>query len=160
MNLDVPAGAKPSPGTSVFAFVMRNFLTPALLALALCTASGRAATAPDSSLLLGLQTCVSNGLDAGVRMWYADREELGAAMSAKALTASGKLGSLLDYEVIATQVISKRVTRYYVALYFTRGPLWIRVERYDSHEKAFYLPLRCSTNPDEILPGYITEFYR
>jgi hypothetical protein len=138
---------------------MRNFL--ALVSLLLLSAGGiRAASAPDPTLTLGLQTCVSNGIDAGIRTWYADREDLGTDMSNKVLNDSAKLGSLIDYEVVATQAISKRVTRYYVALYFTRGPLWLRVERYDNREKALFLPLRCSTNPDEVLPGYITEFYR
>ena len=52
------------------------------------------------------------------------------------------------------------MTRYYVAIYFTRCPLWLRVERYQNEDRAFYLPLRFSTNPDEVLPGYITEFHQ
>jgi hypothetical protein len=139
---------------------LRRFFAFGVLVLGAWFASARAATPPDATLVLGLQTCVSNGIDSGVRTWYADREELGSQMSAKVLNESAKLGTLVDYEVVATQMLSKRVTRYYVALYFARGPLWMRIERYDNREKALFLPLRCSTNADEILPGYITEFYR
>lgn len=118
------------------------------------------AAAPDPALVLGLQSCVANGIDAGVRTWYADRADVAAEMSAKVLGETAKLGSIIDSEVVAVQPISKRVTRYYAALYFTRSPLWVRIDRYQNGEKSFFLPLKCSVNPDEVLPGYITEFYR
>ena len=70
------------------------------------------------------------------------------------------LGSIIDTEIVAVQPVSKRVVRYYVAIYFSRCPLWLRAERYQNEDRAFYLPLRISTNPDEILPGYITEFHQ
>jgi len=140
--------------------MMRVFLVSLGLVFAAFTAPLRAAAAPDAALTQGLQTCVSNGIDAGVRLWYTDRQDLGAEMSNRVLAASAKLGPIVDSEIVATQTISKRVTRYYLALYFTQGPLWLRLERYESRDKAFYLPLRCSTNPDDILPGYVTDFYR
>ena len=121
---------------------------------------GRAAPLIDSALQQGLQTCLDNGVESGVHAWYADRPELGAEMSAKVIGAAAKLGNVIDTEVVQIQAISKRVTRYYVAIYFTRSPLWVRIERYQSENKAFFLPLRCSTNPDDILPAYVTEFLR
>jgi hypothetical protein len=119
----------------------------------------RAAHSPDPVLVEGLQTFVSNGIEAGLRVWYSDRPELGAEMQEQLLKAARNLGSIIDTEIVAVQPVSKRVTRYYVALYFTRCPLWLRVERYQNQDRAFYLPLRLSINPDEILPGYITEFH-
>lgn len=102
-------------------------LLPALacLLLAFSTPMTRAASAPDATLTAGLQTCVTNGIEAGVRQWYADRPELGSAMTTKVAGEAAKLGAIIDSEVVAAQPISKRVTRYYVALYFTRGPLWL-----------------------------------
>jgi hypothetical protein len=120
----------------------------------------RAAQAPDPVLIEGLQTFVSNGIEAGLRVWYSDRPQLGAEMQEQLFKATRTLGSIIDTEIVAVQPVSKRVTRYYVALYFTRCPLWMRVERYQNQDRAFYLPLRISTNPDEILPGYITEFHQ
>lgn len=119
----------------------------------------RAAQAPDPVLTAGLEATVSNGLDAGLRTWYSNRPWLAQEMKEQLLRITPKLGDIIDTEVVAVQAVSKRVTRYYVAIYFTRCPLWLRVERYANREQAFYLPLRFSTNPDEILPGYITEFH-
>ncbi|HVU32967.1 MAG TPA: hypothetical protein VHE61_06010 [Opitutaceae bacterium] len=133
-----------------FLFVLALVSSPAVTA----------ATPPDPLLLQGLQTCVTNGVDSGVRVWYSDRPAMGAEMSNVVSTAARGLGDVIDSEVVAVQPVSKRVTRFYVALYFTRSPLWVRIERYENGTKAFFLPLKCSTNPDDILPGYITEFLR
>lgn len=138
---------------------MRLLLALSCLVVACVIPITRAAQAPDSTLTAGLQTCVTNGIEAGVRQWYADRPELGSAMTSKVAAESAKLGAIIDSELVAAQPISKRVTRYYVALYFTRGPLWLRLDRYEGQEKSFYLPLKCSASSDDILPGYVTEFY-
>lgn len=124
------------------------FLTPAV----------RAAQTPDPILVEGLQTFVTNGIEAALRVWYSDRPGVGAEMSEQLSRAASSLGPIIDTEVVAVQLVSKRVTRYYVAIYFTRCPLWLRVERYQNGDRAFFLPLRFSTNPDEVLPGYVTEF--
>jgi hypothetical protein len=118
----------------------------------------RAAHTPDPVLLEGLRAGEANGVEAALRTWYSDRPALALEMAEKLRPVIRGLGEVIDTEIVAVQPVSKRVTRYYVAIYFTRCPLWLRVERYANHEKAFYLPLRFSTNPDEILPGYITEF--
>lgn len=102
---------------------------------------------------------MSNGVYAGLRVWFANRPAIGTEMYDRLGPVIRPLGNLIDHEIVAVQPISTRVTRYYVALYFTRCPLWLRVERYANDEQAFYLPLRFSTNPDEILPGYVTQFY-
>ena len=120
----------------------------------------RAAQAPDPVLIEGLQTFVTNGLEAGLRVWYSDRPAMGAEMLDLLLRATKNFGSIIDTEIVSVQPVSQRVKRTYVAIYFTRCPLWLRVERYQNGDRAFYLPLRFSTNPDEVLPGYITEFYR
>ena len=128
--------------------------------LALSAPVSRAAQPADPVLVNGLQTFVTNGIEAGLRVWYSDRPELGAEMREQLFKATRSLGSIIDTEIVAVQAVSKRVTRYYVAIYFTRCPLWLRVERYQNEDRAFYLPLRHSTNPDEVLPGYITEFHQ
>jgi hypothetical protein len=131
-----------------------------LLSLALFACPARAAQAPDPVLLEGLQSFVANGIDAGIRVWFPDRPELALEMKEAMLKATRGLGSIIDTELVAVQPVSKRVTRYYVAIYFNRCPLWLRVERYANQDRAFYLPLRMSTNPDDVLPGYITEFHQ
>jgi hypothetical protein len=137
-----------------------RFSTPLLVSALLMVSPSltHAAQPADPVLVEGLQTFVSNGIEAGLRAWYSDRPELGAEMREQLFKVTRNLGPIIDTEVVAVQAVSKRVTRYYVALYFTRCPLWMRVERYQNAERAFYLPLRFSTNPDEILPGYVTEF--
>ena len=136
-------------------------LTGLLLSLLLLlTSTARAAQTPDPRLVEGLQAFVTNGIEAGLLVWYNDRPELANEMKDQLIAATARLGSLIDTEIVAIQPVSKRVMRYYVALYFNRRPLWLRVERYASKDRAFFLPLRFSTNPDEILPGYITEFYQ
>ncbi len=134
------------------------FLLLSLVVLAF--APLRAAQPPDPVLIQGLETFVTNGIEAGLRVWYSDRPEVGAEMREQLLKATRSLGPIIDSEIVAVQPISKRVKRYYVAIYFHRCPLWLRVERYENGDRAFYLPLRFSTNPDEVLPGYITEFHQ
>lgn len=138
---------------------MRSLLALFSLVALLLASSARAAQTPDPILVDGLQASISNGLDATLRAWFSNRPELGFEMKEKLLSATKNLGSIIDTEIVAIQPVSKRVTRYYVAIYFTRCPLWLRVERYANAETAFYLPLRFSTNPDDILPGFITEFH-
>lgn len=118
----------------------------------------KAAQPADPTLLKGLAAWVENGADAGLRTWYSDRPALAFQMKEKLLPAISDLGTAIDSEVVAIQPISQRVTRYYVVVYFTHAPLWMRVERYASDITAFYLPLKFSLDPDRILPGYITEF--
>ena len=112
----------------------------------------------DPVLRTGLNTWVENGAEAGLRAWYSDRPAVAFETKEKLLSVVADLGTPIDSEVVAVQTISQRVTRYYVAIYFTQGPLWIRIERYANNVTAFYLPLKFSTDPDRILPGYITEF--
>jgi hypothetical protein len=119
----------------------------------------RAASAPDPVLVDALRASVANGLDAGLRTLYSNRAWLAQEMKEKLTPVTRTLGDIIDTEIVAVQPVSKRVTRYYVAIYFTRCPLWLRIERYANQEQAFYLPLRFSTNPDEIMPGFITDFY-
>ncbi|MES2695486.1 MAG: hypothetical protein V4773_18560 [Verrucomicrobiota bacterium] len=136
--------------------------TPILLLATLLLATTpalRAAQPPDPALTQSLQTVTNNTLEAGLRTLYANRVWLAQEMMEKLTPVTRNLGDIIDTEIVAVQPVSKRVTRYYVAIYFTRCPLWLRIERYANKEQAFYLPLRFSTNPDEILPGYVTEFY-
>jgi hypothetical protein len=120
--------------------------------------SASAAEVADPALVNGLNAWSQNGVEAGLRTWYSNRPELEFEMKEKLLLATQDLGTVIDTEVVAIQRISTRVTRYYVAVYFTRTPLWLMVERYASDQTAFYLPLKFSTDPDRILPGYLTEF--
>jgi hypothetical protein len=137
-----------------------RLLAVVFLLLIVSPPAARAAQAPDPVLVNGLHAFAANGIEAGLRVWFSDRPDLGAEMRELLFKTTRTLGSIIDTEIVAVQLVSKRVTRYYVAIYFTRCPLWLRVERYQNQDRAFYLPLRLSTNPDEILPGYITEFHQ
>lgn len=136
---------------------MRSLFALLATCFAFVTVSQGAQT-PDPVLVNGLKAWLSNGSDAGLHVWYADNPELSFAMKEKVRTVVRDMGTVFDTEVIAIQTISKRVTRYYVAVYYDSGPLWIRIERYLSDKQSSYLPVRFSVDPDRILPGYITEF--
>lgn len=138
---------------------MRFFTVLVLFCLALAPVA-RAAVLPDRVLTNGLESAMTNGIDAMLGAWYSDRPWLAVEMKEKLFPATRNLGEIIDTEIVAVQPVSKRVTRYYVAIYFTRCPLWLRVERYANGTSSFYLPLRFSTNPDDIMPGYITEFFQ
>src|SRR4051812_24538127 len=84
----------------------------------------RAAPAPDATFANGLDAFVSNGLEAGLRTWYPDRPAAAASANEALLVATRNLGEITGTEVFAVQTVSKRVTRYYVALYFTLAPVW------------------------------------
>ena len=131
-------------------------LLPLLLSSLVTTVS--AAQTPDPALIQALQTWVNNGAEAGLRNLYADRPELAFEMRDGIEPVIKGLGNVLDTEVVAIQTVSKRVVRYYVAVYYSRSPLWLRIERYTGERSSFFLPLRFSVDPDRILPGYITEF--
>ena len=121
-----------------------------------CTAV--AAQPVDPALIDGLNAWYENGVEAALRTWYSNRPELAFELKEKMVPGTKDLGSVIDSEVVAVQPISRRVTRYFVAVYFTRTPLWLCIDRYASDTTAFYLPLRFSTDPDRILPGYLTEY--
>jgi len=121
----------------------------------------RPAQTVDPVLANGLQACVTNGLPACLQIWYAGRPgrpEMNVEMNAKVSAEAKNLGDIFDTEVVAIQTISKRVTRYYVAIYFTRRPLWIRIDRYTVPDRSFFLPFKYSFEADEILPGFLTDF--
>jgi hypothetical protein len=136
---------------------MRSLLLLSITFLAALSPAAAAQTA-DPTLIKGLAAWVANGADAGIRSWYSDQPDVAFEMKEKVIPVTARLGTVIDSEVVAIQPISQRVTRYYVVVYFTHAPLWIRVERYASDLTAFYLPFKFSTDPDRILPGYITEF--
>ncbi|HTO04846.1 MAG TPA: hypothetical protein VL069_14135 [Opitutus sp.] len=116
------------------------------------------AQSTDPVLINGLNAWIQNGVESGLNTWYSNRPALAFEMKEKLMPVVSELGSVIDSEVIAIQPLSRRVTRFYVAVYFTRTPLWLCIERYANEETAFYLPFKFSTDPDRILPGYITEF--
>jgi hypothetical protein len=121
----------------------------------------RPAQPVDPVLANGLQACVTNGLQACLEVWYAGRPghpEMNGEMNAKVCAETKNLGEVFDTEVVAIQTISKRITRYYVAIYFTRRPLWIRIDRYTVRDRSFYLPFKYSLEADDFLPGSLTDF--
>ena len=136
---------------------MRSLFLLVFVSLVL-RSSGSAAQSADPVLISGLKAWYENGAEAALNTWYSNWPERAAKMKEKLLPAVQDLGTVVDSEMIAIQPISNRVTRYYVAVYFTRTPLWLRIDRYANGTTAFYLPLRFSTDPDQILPGYLTEF--
>ena len=119
----------------------------------------RAAQAVDPTLAEALKGSMVNGIESAVRHIYADRPELAVEIRDKLVPLTKDFGVIIDTEIVAIQAVSKRVTRYYVAVYFERRPLWLRLERYVSAQKTVFLPLRYSLHADEILPGYVTEFH-
>lgn len=137
---------------------MRSLLAPLLLLILLATGSARAAQPVDARLQTALGAWVANGTDAGLAALYLERPEFAEEFKEALFNVTRRLGPIVDTEVVAVQTISGRVTRYYIAVYYQRRPLWLRIERYNNGEKAFYLPLRYSLHHDEILPGYVTEF--
>ena len=136
---------------------MRSPFLLVIVALVLCS-SGSASQPADPVLIRGLKAWYENGAEAALHTWYSDSPELAAKMKERLLPAVQDLGTVLDSELIATHPISNRVTRYYFVVYFNRTPLWLQIERYANGTTAFYLPLRFSTDPDRILPRYLTEF--
>jgi hypothetical protein len=141
----------PSPMTS-----LRRVLV--FISLLAVFAPVRAAQAPDPVLVDALKASLSNGVEAALRALYQDRPYLAVELRDKLVPLTKDFGVVIDTEIVAVQAVSKRVTRFYIAIYFEHRPLWLRVERYVSDQKTFYLPLRYSLQADEILPGYVTEF--
>ena len=134
---------------------------PVFLALILSPGLGAAESqAVDPVLLSGLKVAPVGGLEACFDVWYSNRlghPEIKAEVSAKILAETKNFGEVLDTEVVAIQSISKRITRYYVAVYFARRPVWIRIDRYTLRDRWFFLPFKYSLEADEILPGFITD---
>ncbi len=135
---------------------MRPLIVCVLLPL-ISAPAVRAAQDLDPMLANGLQACVTNGLQAGIYTWYADQPRLAAELDAKTAALTKSLGGVIDTEVVAVQTVSKRVTRYFVAIHFLQRPLWIRIDRYSSRDHTIYLPLKFSLDPDAILTGYLTD---
>ena len=136
---------------------MRPSLVLASVLLALAPAV-RGAPAADPVLTKGLQVCLTNGIEACVLNLYADRPKLAVEIRDKIVAYTKDLGNVIDTEVVTVQPITRRLTRFYVAIYFARRPLWLRGDRYTGSDQSFFLPLKYSAELDDILPGYITEF--
>ncbi len=141
-----------------------NSCIPMRYLILLCSASlllalpARAATSPDPILVQGLHAYVANGPEACLAIWYSTQPRLAAEMDKRLAVATKGLGAAFDTDVVAIQTVSRRVTRYYLAIYFDRRPLWVRIERYVGRDRVYYLPLKLSFDPDDILPGYLTDF--
>ncbi len=136
---------------------MRPSLLLAVLVL-LLPASTRAVPIDDPELTKALQICRSNGIEACILNLYANRPRLAEELKEKVTTVAKDFGNVIDTEVLATHPVGKRIIRYYVAVYFVRRPLWLRIDRYAGRDEPFFLPLQFSADPDEILPGYLTGF--
>jgi len=135
---------------------MRSYFT--LISVCFVFSSvGLAAQPPDEVLIAGLKAWLANGSEAGLRTWYSDQPDMVLELQEKLRPELKRLGDVIDTEVIAVQPVSKRVTRYYVAIYCATAPLWIRIERYATDKRPLFLPFRFSTNSDQILPSYLTE---
>lgn len=137
------------------------FIRILILIAALSGPALRAAPSADPVLTRGLQLAISSGLESCLETWYAGppgHPEIHPAFNARIVAETKSLGDIFDAEVLSVQSISKRVTRYYVAIYFARRPVWISIERYASRDQSFYLPLKYSMEADDILPAAMTEF--
>lgn len=137
---------------------MRPHPVVLLLALLLLPPLARAMPADDPVLAKTLQICKTNGLEAAMLNLYADRPVLAAEMKEKVSAVTKGLGNVIDTEVVATHPIGRRIVRFYVAVYFVRRPLWLRIDRYAGSGEPFFLPLQFSLEPDDILPAYVTEY--
>ncbi len=129
-----------------------------LLAVLLLAPAVRAVPVNEPVRAKTLQICQTSGLEAALLNLYADRPVLAADLKEKVAALTKGLGAVIDTEVIATHPIGKRLVRFYVAVYFVRRPLWLRIDRYAGRDDPVFLPPRYSLDPDEILPGYLTEF--
>ena len=142
-----------------FAFPMRCLLACALL-VALAAPQARAATPePDPAVTQGLQLyqTESNGLEACLGVWFNDKPKLAEELLEQIGPVAKDLGVVQGAEVVATQRVSQRVERYFIAVYYTRRPLWLSLERYALPDKTTSLGLRFSTDEDKILPSYLTD---
>jgi len=129
-----------------------------LAALLLLPPAVRAVPVNDPVLAKTLQICQTSGLETALLNLYADRPVLAAELKEKVSALTRGLGVVIDTEVVATHPIGKRLVRFYVAVYFVRRPLWLRIDRYAGRDDPVFLPPRYSLDPDEILPGYLTEY--
>lgn len=127
-----------------------------LLALGLGLPSVRAAGSTDADLYAGLQAMTTNGVHAGLRLWYPDAPAAITRVEGKIEETTRDLGGVVGTEVVAVRTISGQVQRYYVAIYYERAPLWVRIDRYTVGPKTISLPLEFSLKPDEILPESLT----
>jgi hypothetical protein len=149
---------------------MRWVLACALLAAISCvparavapdTDSSARAAAPDTdpAVTQGLQLyqTESNGLEACLGVWLSDKPKMEEELLGQVGEAVKDLGVVEGAEIVATQRVSQRVERYFIAVYYARRPLWLSLERYALPDKTTTLSLKFSTDEDRILPSYLTD---
>lgn len=107
----------------------------------------------DTVLLSGLRACDVNDLRTCIRTWYAHDPKLNEQVQNQLEKVSAGLGDILGTEIVSARDLSKRVRRYYIAVYFDKHPLWLRVDRYNTNGVVqITLPLKYSLAAGEILP--------
>ena len=138
---------------------MHRLVACALL-LAFASIPARAAAPePDPAVTQGLQLyqTESNGLEACLGVWFSDKPKLAEELLDQIGPVAKDLGVVQGAEIVATQRVSQKVERYFIAVYYTRRPLWLSLERYVLPDKTTSLGLKFSTDEDKILPSYLTD---
>lgn len=130
-----------------------------LFALIIALMAPAVATAAESDAVIqtGLQACNVNDLRTCIRTWYAHDPVQADKLQLQLDNATKGLGDILSTEIVATRDLGKRVRRYYIALYFSKHPFWLRVDRYNTNGIVqITLPLKFSLVAGEILPREVT----
>jgi hypothetical protein len=114
-------------------------------------------TAP---LRQAFDNCSTIGISAFAKTLYPD--DLAALKNADASLSilTKGLGANFGGEVVLTVDFSSRVKRCYCVLYFERRPLWICVDFYSINGRSFFLPLKASITPEDVLPASLTGIGR
>jgi hypothetical protein len=138
---------------------MRLVLALGFFAALVCTQARSATADSDPAVSQGLQlyTTESNGLEACLGVWFSDKPKLAEELLGEIGAAAKDLGVVQGAEIVATQRVSQRVARYFIAVYYARRPLWFALERYTTPDKTTTLGLKFSPDEDRILPAYLTD---
>lgn len=66
-------------------------------------------------------------------------------------------GGYIGYEVLSHKPLTRRIDRNIVAIYYEKGPVFLRIDSYRSSDQRIFLPAFVSNDADKVLPAEMLE---
>lgn len=134
---------------------MRTLL--ALTILAAVFAAGAHAQQTDSRLDFAFAQLKSNGPGPFARALFDPNPAAAHRLETQLTPLVANDGGFIGYEVLSRKPLTSRIDRIVVAIYYEKGPVFLRIDSYRSSEGRIFLPALVSDDADKVLPAETLE---
>jgi hypothetical protein len=113
-------------------------------------------------IIAGLEAYSKDGCNAAVDVWLKnsvmDRVPGARGQLAQIAQVEEFYGRYEGYELVRDSMLTPRLVRYYLAIYYERGPLWVYFDIYEKKDGSFLITeVQFNTKANLILPS---DFFR